>query len=235
MSDIFEEVEEEVRKDRMSEIWSKYGWIVWVLAIGIVLAVAANEVLSYQRGQAQQDRSIRLEAAIDALDTGDYSAAEERLASLVDEDVALSAMVAHLQAQLRLDASGDLDGAGMALAGIADAEEGAFEQLALLKSIYLRSESLTLVEVENELAPLVSKETPIGALAQEIIAAKAFEEGDYERARRDFNRLRFAANAPSGLVQRATIALDAIPRIPADDSAPLPDDGDELPETEDTP
>lgn len=235
MSDIFEEVEEEVRKDRMSEIWSKYGWIVWVLAIGLVVTVAANEVLSYQRDQAQRDRSVRLEAAIDALDSGDYAAAEERLAALVDSDVAMSAMAANLQAQLRLDATGDLDGAGAALAGISSAGDGAFEQLALLKSVYLRSGSLTLVEIERELAPLVAKETPIGALAQEMIAAKAFEEGDYEHARREFNRLRFAANAPSGLVQRATIALDAIPRSTADNDVPALEDGDENSETEESP
>ena len=58
------------------------------------------------------------------------------------------------------------------------------------------------------------------ALAEELIAAGAYAEGDYERARREYNRLRFAAYAPPGLVQRATIALDTIPRVQAEPEAP---------------
>lgn len=230
MSDIFEEVEEEVRKDRVAEIWGRFGWIVWLAAILLVGAVAIGEFLGTRNADALEDRMARYERAVEALDSGDYETSEQLLSEIIDEGADVSPMAAHLLAQLRLDSQGDRAAAGAALSGIGDPlEGGAFQRLALLKAVYLKSDTLTLAEVEAELAPLVGLETPVGALAQEMVAAKAFEEGDYERARRDYNRLRFAANAPAGLVQRATVATDAIPRSTPD--LAIPETGEETEES----
>lgn len=238
MSDIFEEVEEEVRKDKLSELWRRYGFLVWLAALGIVGYVAFTEWSAYRATQIQETRMAAFESALDALDAGNYEAAQAELTALVDADTALSPLASHYLARARLEGGGDVDGAIAALNGVADADGRAFEQLALLKSVYLRGESMTLEEMERELAPLTQLETPLGALAQEAIAAKAYTAGDYARARQMLSRLRLSAYAPQGLVQRATIALDAIPRAAGDsetDAAPEPQDTGSVEPPADTP
>ncbi len=219
MSDIFEEVEEEVRKDQMAELWRKYGLLVWIAGIAIIAAVAFNEWRGVQQARAEEAHMTQFEAALDLLEEGQYTAAQAALRELVDENTALSPLAAQYLAQADLEGAGDRAAAIAVLEAAASDGDTAFEQLALLKSVYLRSQTMTLTEMETALAPLIGQETQLAALAEELIAAGAYAEGDYERARREFNRLRFAAYAPPGLVQRATIALDTIPRVQAEPEA----------------
>lgn len=216
MSDIFEEVEEEVRKDRLNELWRRFGWIVWLLAAAIVGYTIWNEWNTARQAELRETRMAQLEAALGALEDGRYVVAQEGLDELVATGSALSPLAAHYLAQARIEGSGDVEGAIAALEAVADAEGEPFEQLALLKSVYLRSERLTLAEMEAELAPLVALDSQIGALAEEAIAAKAYADGDLARARQAFGRLRFNAAAPASLVQRATIAYESIPRTGAE-------------------
>lgn len=231
MSDIFEEVEEEVRKDRVAELWRKYGLFVWLAGFAIVAAVAFNEWRMTQQARDDVSRMTEFEAALDLLEGGQYGEAQVALQQLVDADTPLSPLAAQYLAQAYVEGSGDQAAAIATLDDAANGGGAAYQQLALLKSVYLRSETMTLAEMETELAPLIGQETPLAALAEELIAAAAYAEGDYERARREFNRLRFSAYAPPGLIQRATIALDTIPRT---QSAAPESAGDPTDETEDT-
>jgi large subunit ribosomal protein L9 len=80
-------------------------------------------------------------------------------------------------------------------------------------------------ELETYLGTLPEEESEFGALALELIASKAAQEGDTEYARQVFNELRFLANVPEGVTQRAVRALAALPAPPAataseDEAAP---------------
>lgn len=211
MSDIFEEVEEEVRKDRLAGLWRRYGILVWLLAGALVLAVAFNEYRQAQQAEAREARMETFEAAREALNAGNFETAAAGFETLVESDSRLSPMAAHFLAQARMAGGGDRALAASVLGKAGEADGGAFEKLALLKQAYLRSGEMDLAELEALLSGLAGEETPFGALASEAIASKAYEAGQTDRARQMFNRLRFAAYAPSGLTQRAQIALDAMP------------------------
>jgi DNA-binding SARP family transcriptional activator len=49
------------------------------------------------------------------------------------------------------------------------------------------------------LGDMKEEETALGALSRELIAAKAYAEGDAARARTAYNRLKFDAAAPQGV------------------------------------
>ena len=212
MTDIFEEVEEEVRKDRMTELWRRFGWIAWLVAIVIVGGVALNEfVLRPSAENAAADRARLIEDGLQALEDGRYGDAETAFTTLIETGDDVGPMASNYLARVRLEGNGDAEAARSALVDAVADDGGAFANLALLKAAYMDSATASRAELEPRLAPLVETESALGLLAEELLAAKSFEEGDYETARREFNRLRFAANAPQGLVQRASIALDAIP------------------------
>ena len=86
------------------------------------------------------------------------------------------------------------------------------------------------------------RDGPFAALATELVAAKALQDGDIEFARREFNFLRLAQNAPPGVVTRAQQALAALPPIsaevettPVEDAADVPTEPVADDTTEETP
>ncbi len=70
MTDIFQEVDEEVRRDKAAEFWKKYQNIIFGAAVLIVLASAAFRYWEYQKQRAEQAAGDQFQAAIAAFDAG---------------------------------------------------------------------------------------------------------------------------------------------------------------------
>lgn len=224
MSDIFTEVDEGIRQEKLAIWWSRWRPFVYGSVIVLVGSVAINEfVVRPQSEAAQAARALELENAVKALEEGQYEEAQAAFQAIVDAETKLSPLAAHYLAQVQLEGGGDAEAAAATLAAIGGTEGGPYERVALLKAAYFRADALTMPELEATLGTLVTEDTALGALARELIAAKAFSTGDIARARAEYNRLKFDAAAPQGVVQRAEIALDAIPLAPDGASeVPLP-------------
>lgn len=224
MSDIFEEVDGGVRQDKLENWWKRYRWVVFG-AIGLLIgAVAANEfILAPQAKAARAERSQALETAIKNLDNGNYAEAEAALVRLSEEKSKIAPLAANYLAQLKLEANGDAAAAQARLETIAGVEGGPYARLALLKTAYFKADTQSLSDLEATLGSLVEDPGPTGALARELIAAKAYASGDIARARTEFNRLRFDTAAPEGVKRRAELALAAIPVAPSSETASDPE------------
>ncbi|MDP3459480.1 MAG: hypothetical protein Q8S09_09415 [Hyphomonas sp.] len=212
MTDIFTEVDEGIRQEKLASWWGRWRPFVYGSVAVLIGAVAINEfILKPQAEAARAARALELETAVKALEEGQYEEAQAAFKSIVDSGSKLAPLAAHYLAQTQLEGGGDAVGAAETLAAIGGTEGGPYARLALLKTAYFRADTLTMPELEATLGTLVSEDSALGALARELIAAKAYATGDIARARTEYNRLKFDAAAPQGVVQRAEIALDAIP------------------------
>lgn len=230
MTDIFTEVDESVRQEKLESWWKRWRPFVYGAIVVLVGSVAINEfVLKPQAAQARAERALELENAVKALEEGQYEEAANAFRAIVEANTMLSPLAAHYLAQTQIEGMGDPAGAAETLAGIGGTEGGPFERLALIKAAYLRADTLTLDELETTLGAMVSEDTALGAMARELVASKAAAVGDIARARTEFNRLKFDANAPAGVVQRAEIALAALPLAPeaGEEETPAPAEPDE--------
>ena len=215
MSDIFTEVDEGIRQEKLEGLWKKWRPFVYGGVAALIIGVAVNEFVLKPQAEARREaRALALENGIRALEDADYVAAEEAFTKIMNDDPKLAPLAAHFLAQTKFEGGGDAAAAAELLASVGGTEGGPYERLALLKSAYFKADTMTLEELELTLGSLADDESTIGALSRELIAAKAFEAGDAARARTIYNRLRFDAYAPQGLVQRADIALAAIPVPP---------------------
>ena len=210
MSDIFEEVEESLRQDKATILWEKYGWMMYVVGGLIVAFVAAMEFMGSQESRAQVERVEVFESGRAALSEGKYAEAEKLFSEVVGSGSDLAPLAAHYLAQTRLEGGGDKAGAADALTATASSDDP-FAQMAIIKAAYLTADTLSLEELETKLSGLLDNNGPASALALELIAAKAYEAGDFERARRDFAFLQVAPDAPPGVIARAEAALSVIP------------------------
>lgn len=77
MSDIFQEVDEEVRRDKALEFWTKYQNLILGVAVLIVLATAGYRFWDYSRTKAAQAAGAQFQSAIrlDAQNKPDEAAA----------------------------------------------------------------------------------------------------------------------------------------------------------------
>jgi hypothetical protein len=220
LTDIFSEVDQNVREERLASLWVRWRPFVYGSIAVLIGSVAINEFfLKPQAEAARVARSMELEAAVKALEDGQYEEAEAAFKAIVAKESKLSPLAAHYLAQVQLEGRGDAAAAAETLAAIGGTEGGPYERLALLKAAYFRADALTLPELEATLGTLVTEDTAMGALSRELVAAKAYATGDVARARTEYNRLKFDAAAPAGVVQRAEIALAAIP-VAAEEPAP---------------
>lgn len=214
MADIFDEVEEGLQQDRITALWRKYGWLAWLAGLGLIGGVALNEYLSFQKSQTITANAAQFEAGLDELLTQDYLAAGETMSALVDADASVSPAAAQYLAQVRLDGNGDAVAARETLLSSIEGDaDTAVEKLALIKAAYLQADEMTRAELQAFLGDLPDEPSAFGALALELVAAKAMEEGDFAYARSEFNLIRVSANVPPGVARRASQALAAMPVV----------------------
>jgi len=222
LTDIFEEVEDGHRREEALKLWKRVAPFVWIAAIGLVGSVAWYEFSKVQAAEKQSQQIQVLEAALAALEEGDYATAQAGLRDLASTDAEVAPLAQHLLADTLYTGGGDAAAAADALRTVSDGEDP-LGKLAILKAAYLSADTMTLDELELALEGLDQEDGPLGVLALELVAAKAFSEGDVQRAREEFSYLRLAANAPQGVVQRAELALSVLPVVP-DEAAVLADD-----------
>ena len=214
MADIFEEVEEGLRQDRMTVLWKQYGVFAYLAGALVIGGVAFFESRQHVSAQNIETHATSLESGLAALADQEYESAATQLSALIDENVAVSPVAAHFLADVRLDGNGDAVAASdVLLATTGDVVNDPTAALALLKAAYLQADTASLAELESLLAPLLGTGTGFAALAQELIAAKMLESGDLVGARRAFTNLRLSDNVPPGVITRANQALSTLPVI----------------------
>ena len=82
MTDIFQEVDEEVRRDKAAEFWKKHQNLIIAAAALIVLAAAGFRYWQYEKEEAEQAAGDQFQAAIAAFEAGKLDEANGGLAKL---------------------------------------------------------------------------------------------------------------------------------------------------------
>lgn len=200
----FREVDDEVRRERMEEVWRKYGRYVIGAVIAIVVGTAAT---TYWREQTNQ----KLEAGTTALASQLQSLKADNEAETIKALEALGTSAPGGQAALaRLYAAGLAGGKDRpaALAELKAVAESAsspplYRELAKLLSIQLRLDSDDAAVLQTELTPLMAKDQPWRWSAKEYAALLALKQGDAAKARALYTELNTDGDTPQGIHQRA--------------------------------
>jgi hypothetical protein len=107
------------------------------------------------------------------------------------------------------------------LRAAAERNDGLVGDIATLKLAYAVADTAEMAQLEAAVKPLIDKGGYAGALAREVVAAKALATGDVERARAEYTALSFELEAPENLKLRASQALGTLPKAaPAATPAP---------------
>ena len=212
MSDIFREVEEEVRKDKLLALWKKYGVYVIIAAVALVAGTGLRVVWrEYQQNRQAEDAAAFAQAG-NLLAEGQVKDAAAAYAGLAKDANGGYAVVAAFHAAQAQEKAGDI-GAAVAtydkLAGESEAGP-ALRDVARLSAAMLRSGEAPLEEMQKRLAPLDADDNPWRFSARELLAAARLRSGDEKGARELLNGLAEDAGTPAGVRARAEQFLAAL-------------------------
>jgi hypothetical protein len=208
MTDIFREIEDDLRRDKYAKLFNRFGPALIILAVIIVVAVAGWRYWTYQQSQSAQAAGGRFEQALDLARDGKEGDAEAIL-----KDLAAAAPAGYRDlARFRLAGEvGKRDAAAGADAYDALANDASLSSslrdLATLRAAILRLDSANRQDLEQKLTPLAAPGKPWRHTAREILGLAALKANDYEAAGRWFDEIASDAEAPSGLRQRVDLYL----------------------------
>lgn len=175
MADIFDEINEELRAERMSGLWQRYGRYVIALAVLIVLAVGGRQAW---QGWQQSQAETAANAFYAALQSSDPVAG---LANLeVPEGYQ---MLARFRRAALLLADGQQAEAEAVYLALSDEEglERIYREAALLLSVGA-AKTADIAELIDRLTPLSQSPSPLQGLALESLAGLHLKAGDRQAA-----------------------------------------------------
>jgi hypothetical protein len=204
MTDIFREVDEALREDRVKAIWNRHGTLIIAGAVAIVLGTAAFVGWrSYSQSQAQSQTKALADAQQQAA-ADPQNAASIYAAVAADSSADRAALARLLEARAALDA-GKRDEAGKIYQQIAgdSGVNSVVRDLARLYSVMARLVDGDPAALNDELAPLAADGAPWRSSARELQGLLALRQKDAAKAREIFEALSKDPASPPGVRSRA--------------------------------
>lgn len=209
LSDIFQEIDEDLRRDRFAQLWKRYGNYIMAAAALIVLGTAGMvgwRDYKARQNAAQADAFLK---AMEQAQAGNADAAKAGFGQLAKDGGAGYAMLARLQQAALLVKAGDTAGATKLYDEIA--ADGRVEQglrdLAVILAAQHALDSADPAELTRRLQPLTQEKNPWRHSAMEMQALLAKRAGDTAKAKEIYTKLADDLSAPQGLRARATEML----------------------------
>lgn len=230
MSDIFDEVTAELRRDNMSAAWDRYGRYVIGGAVAIVVVVAAVVGTdSYVTGQ-QEAASARYDAVLTALEEADTQAQIDGLADFAAAEDNGYGALANFSAALQLAETGRPDAAQEIfdrLSGDSGLPASLRDLSALQAAIVLLNAKGALEAIELRLEPLLAPDHGLRAAARETMAL-AYMSYDRPLQARELFQTQIGDPTISGLTrERAGILLQSLRPVLTPMPPVVPDGSDE--------
>jgi hypothetical protein len=212
MSDIFREVDEDVRRDQFEKLWKQYGNLVVGALLVLVAAAAAWQVYSYFHVKEAQRASAKYQAALELSEAGQGAQAEELLASVIQKGPAGYAMLARLREAAEAGKRDPAAGAALYDKLATDAGlDTTLQGLAQLRAAMLLADSLSTADLAKRLEPLATAASPWRNLAREWLGlSDLLKSGDYEAAGRRFDEVITDPEASVGQRQRMEVYLGLV-------------------------
>lgn len=180
---IFREVDEELRGDRLRNLWRRFGPYVIGAAVAIVLLVAINEGWSWWQGSQAATASDKFYAALEIADGTDVAAAQQAFADVEAGSPAGYATLARFRQAGLLAKEGKSDEAIAAYDGLATSESNQhIKSLALVFAANLFVDKGDVAAVLQRVQGLAVDGNPMRNAARETIGLAQYKAGDLDGA-----------------------------------------------------
>lgn len=211
MSDIFREVDEEVRRDKALEFWKKYQNYFIAAAALIVLATAGWRYYDYRRSQSAEAAGAQYEKALDLERDGKTGQAETALGQIAASAPNGYRIIARLAAaglQAKTDRAGAI--AGYEALAADGAIDPLFQETARLRGALLRLDAGETDKAKRALEELAGPGGAYRHTARQMLGVMALDAQDYAAAGKWFDMIVADPEAPQSQRQNAELLLGLV-------------------------
>jgi hypothetical protein len=206
VSDIFQEVDEEVRREKLAQIWERYGNLIVAVALVIVLAVAGWRGYEYWDSQKAGESGAAFEAAVALAEGGKQAEAQAAFAKIAADGSSGYRVLARFREAAEL-AKTDREAAVKVYDALAaDAGLGRpLQDLAVVRAGLILVDTASLADLTTRLEPLTARDRTFRHTARELLAIGAWRTGDGAAAKKWFDLIAADIETPAGTRQRIEV------------------------------
>jgi len=211
VSDIFQEVDEEVRREQLNKLWQRYGNYLVALCILIVAGVGAWRGYQWWEAKKAAEAGTAFEQAVSLAEAGKHQEAEVAFAKLATDSTAGYRVLARLREAAEL-ARTDRKAAVDAYDEIsADRNAGqVIQDLAAVRAGFLLVDTAPYSELRARLESVTAADRPFRHSAREVLALSAWKSGDMTAARQWTDVIMTDPQTPAGTRSRAQVLSELI-------------------------
>lgn len=211
-NELFREVDEELRRERLAKLWSQYGTYIVATAAAVVIGVAGFkgwEQWSTNRAQQAGAEFVAAEALLDAKKNDDAKAAFEKLQS---EGPSGYRILAKLKLAAASAGQGNTADAVKAYDEVAknSSASSILQGLAKIQAATLRVDEADFREIKSRLQGMNTPQGHWRNSARELVGLSAYKAKDFDVAKTQFQEILGDQNAPENIRKRAEMMMALI-------------------------
>jgi hypothetical protein len=214
VSELFDEVDEEVRRDQLKKLWEQYSIYIVAVALLIIAGVGGWRGYQYLEAQKAAEAGAAFDKAVELSEANKHSEAEAAFTDLAAKAPSGYRMLARLRAAAEA-ANRDPKAAAKMYDDIAaDRSIGAPEQeLARIRAAGLLVDSSSYPDMLQRLEPAIAPGATYRHSARELLALSAYRAGDMAAARKWLDLIANDGETPPSLRSRAEALQALLPPV----------------------
>ena len=214
MSELFDEVDEDVRRDQLKKLWEKYSVVIIAGAILIVASVGGWRGYQYVEAKKAAEAGAAFDKAVELSDANKHTEAEAAFADLVAKAPFGYRVLSRLRLAAEIAARDPKAAAKMFDEIAADRSVGVAEQdLARIRAAQLLLESTSYPDMKARLEASAAPEATFRHSARELLALSAWRANDTSAARQWLDMIANDGQTPPSMRSRAEALQALLPPV----------------------
>ena len=214
MSELFDEVDEEVRRDQLKKLWDQYSIYIIAGALLIIAGVGGWRGYQYIEAQKAAQAGAAFDRAVDLSDANKHAEAEAAFNELATKAPSGYRTLARMRAAGEV-ASRDRQAAAKMFDGIAaDRSVGTEQQnLAKVRAAEMLLDTASYPDMLARLEPFTTPEATYRHTARELLALSAWRANDMAAARKWLDLIGNDGETPPSMRSRAEAMQALLPPV----------------------
>jgi hypothetical protein len=214
VSELFDEVDEEVRREQLKRLWDQYSIYIIAVALLIIAGVGGWRGYQYLEAKKAGEAGAAFDKAVELSEQNKHAEAEAAFADLAAKAPSGYRVLARLRMAAEV-ANRDPQGAAKMFDEIAaDRSVGTAEQdLARIRAAQLLLETTTYPNMLQRLEPATTPSSTFRHTARELLALSAWRANDATAARQWLDMIANDGETPPSLRSRAEALQALLPPV----------------------
>jgi hypothetical protein len=214
VSELFDEVDEEVRREQLKKLWDKYSLYIIAVAILIVAAVGGWRGYEYLEAKKAAEAGDALNKAIELSEQNKHSEAETAFSDLVAKGTYGYRLLSRFRLAAEIEKRDPKAAAQMFDALAADRSIGAEQQeLARIRAGGILVDTATYADMKQRLEADTAPSATFRHVARELLALSAVRANDSTAARQWLDMMSADAETPPSVRSRAEALQALLPPV----------------------